>query len=205
MDWVHCNKCFLKLQPELKMYVVECSHIFCETCVKRVSDTNKCLVCEKSGSFIAIGNDMTSSVQPFFIPLEMQIKKLLEIYQFQMKHRERLCQAQMQKYQFAKKELITYHHKLKGVSSENKIMRNMLLSNSRGPNTGAFITSTPSAMTDDSPCKSVISSIIPLTPMQDKSKQSGHSMPGYAQRLNNNYDGNTGGMPPLRNQPVIIS
>ncbi|CAG9829770.1 unnamed protein product [Diabrotica balteata] len=203
MDWVHCNKCFLKYQPEMKMYVVECSHIFCETCIKRVSDA-KCLVCEKSSNFIAIGNDMSSSIQPFFVPLDMQIKKILEIYQFQMAHRQRLCQAQMQKYQFAKKELLTYHHKLKGVLSENKMMRNMLLNNSR-PNAGSFITSTPSAMNEDiSPCKSAISSIIPYTPIQDKSKPPGNSIPGYAQRQNN-YDENTRGMSALRNQPHLMS
>ncbi|XP_057654801.1 uncharacterized protein LOC130893051 [Diorhabda carinulata] len=170
-DWLHCNKCYIKVQPDIKMFLVECAHIFCEKCIKRVGD-EKCLICQKSNSFILIDKDMNASVQPFFIPVDVQIKKILEVYNFQMMHKQRLNQAQTEKYQYAKGQLFSCYNKLKGIMSENKMMRNMLLNNNRSchSNAGAFMTSTPSVTNDG------MSTFTPIVP---NTKQ----IPGYAQRL----------------------
>ncbi|XP_056637918.1 uncharacterized protein LOC130445993 [Diorhabda sublineata] len=89
-----------------------------------------------------------------------------------MMHKQRLNQAQTEKYQYAKGQLFSCYNKLKGIMSENKMMRNMLLNNNRSchSNAGAFMTSTPSVTNDG------MSTFTPIVP---NTKQ----IPGYAQRL----------------------
>lgn len=35
-NWMHCNKCGLRLQNNLKWFVTNCGHIFCEICMRKM-------------------------------------------------------------------------------------------------------------------------------------------------------------------------
>ncbi|XP_023021386.1 nenya isoform X2 [Leptinotarsa decemlineata] len=177
-DWLHCNKCSTKFQPPMKLFLSECGHIFCEKCGENIK--SKCLICDKTSNFIPISKDMDISVQQFFIPLDLQIKKLSEVYNFQMQHRMRMFQTLAQKYAFAKKECINVHNKNKNLLRENRTLKNMLMSATRNNNL-PFLTSTPALTNDTSQMDdmSVVSSIPPFTP-------SVSSRPGHLQRIQNN-------------------
>ncbi|CAH1156230.1 unnamed protein product [Phaedon cochleariae] len=186
-DWLHCNKCSAKYQPNIKLYLTECAHIFCEKCREVINDPIKCPVCDKPNNFIPISKDMDANVQQFFIPFEVQVKKLSEMYNFQMQHRMRLFQTMSQKYAFLKKEFINVHNKGKNLARENTMLKNMLMSTSR--NSQPFQTSTPALTNDDSSHideMSVVSSI-PFTPSIVSS--SARKFPGHPQRVHPSFRG----------------
>ncbi|CAH1115118.1 unnamed protein product [Psylliodes chrysocephalus] len=191
-DWLHCNKCFVRFQPDkpdIKFYLVECAHVFCENCVKQVH-TTKCLICGKSDMFIPINKDMNTSAQPFFLPIETHLKKVIEVYNFQTMHRQRLCHSQTQKYQYLKRAAFNYEQKMKALISDNKMMRSILLNNTRQNYP------TPGGPNDDN--MSVVSSIQSFTP----NIKSTPIIPGYAHRIPQ-HDGNIRGVPIPYNQPHL--
>ncbi|VEN56612.1 unnamed protein product, partial [Callosobruchus maculatus] len=124
-DWVHCNKCSIIFKPNVKFFLTECSHIFCQSCIASINET-KCFVCQKSNRYIEICKNMDPNIQLYFNPAEVQFKKAMEILQFQMQHRTRQYQTAIKKYVFAKKECMKFYNRNKEVMQENKMLRNML-------------------------------------------------------------------------------
>ncbi|KAJ8938679.1 hypothetical protein NQ318_004479 [Aromia moschata] len=40
--WMHCNKCSLKHNSNIKLFLTECGHLFCERCIEAIRQT-KCV------------------------------------------------------------------------------------------------------------------------------------------------------------------
>ncbi|KAJ8962466.1 hypothetical protein NQ317_011628 [Molorchus minor] len=102
-DWVHCNKCSQKYNPNVKLLLTECGHMFCERC----KDSNN-------------------------INLIIQLLYFL-VYNFQTQNTTRLLRTTRQKYEYAKKECISCHKRNKVLTRELRILKTMLMSMGQNP------------------------------------------------------------------------
>nr|CAI5866902.1 unnamed protein product [Callosobruchus analis] len=180
-DWVHCNKCSIIFKPNVKFFLTECSHIFCQSCIASINET-KCVVCQKSNCYIEICKSMDPNIQLFFNPAEYQIKKTMEILQFQTQQRIRQYQTVAKKYAFAKRECMKLYSRNKALMQHVKMLQNMIEQTKAAVMNGVMpkflfrpnqfaASSTPSSMTpamtsDRSGMDDVsqISSVPPCTP-----------------------------------------
>ncbi|XP_023311784.1 probable E3 SUMO-protein ligase RNF212 [Anoplophora glabripennis] len=195
-DWIHCNKCSIKPHSNVKLFITECGHLFCQRCTENLKDS-KCVICNKSVKIIPISNDMDASIQRFFIPIETHLNKILEVYNFQMQHRGRLVQTTLQKYNYAKKECISAFNKYREVTRENKTLKSTLMSRGKFGNPHPF-TSTPFVNASQADTMSISS--VGFTPnVCERMHPALASGPGIAKRIPSR-DSNFMGpyLPPVR-------
>lgn len=68
--WIHCFNCseFYVLKRK-KLFLLECKHISCEKCLRKVDDLRViCPTCKKPARYFVINNEMPASVKKFFNP-----------------------------------------------------------------------------------------------------------------------------------------
>ncbi|XP_038214199.1 probable E3 SUMO-protein ligase RNF212 [Zerene cesonia] len=108
MDWIHCNNCFVQLEPGITLHLTSCGHMFCNNCLNNGSKENTCLVCRAPCSMMKLVPDMNPDIQDYFTDPEEIIKKSCEVIQFQRQHRRRLLSYLLQstkKFYAARNEL----------------------------------------------------------------------------------------------------
>ncbi|XP_044271555.1 probable E3 SUMO-protein ligase RNF212 [Tribolium madens] len=207
-DWVHCNRCSMKYNAQTTFFLVECGHIFCQRCVDKIKISKKCLICNKSGNALPLNKDVNQNVLAFFLPFEDMLKKCLEVYKFQLQHRNTLYQNLLEKYNYAKKEYITCHNTNNKLIKETQMLRSML--RSAGKNPQGFLTSTPLSQNSDNNLTfqntSIMSSIPPIktpTPFKDYSMMK--MFPGYPKRSQPFSAGSSQGPSPAQRVPMGYS
>ncbi|KOB68214.1 RING finger protein, partial [Operophtera brumata] len=87
MDWIHCNKCFVQLEPGVTLHLSSCGLMFCSKCLDNGTKQNTCLVCPVPCSVMKLVPDMDQEIQDYFTEPEEIIKKCCDVLQFQKKHR----------------------------------------------------------------------------------------------------------------------
>ncbi|KAL3268547.1 hypothetical protein HHI36_007655 [Cryptolaemus montrouzieri] len=128
-NWVYCNKCFQQPQKarNIKFFLTECGHITCEKCAAHIKVSNSCFVCKKTPTgLMQLSKEMDPSIQSFFGSVETQIKKTMEIYQFQNKQKEFTFNMLRDKYNYAKQQCMQQYSNNIKLIQENKILRSML-------------------------------------------------------------------------------
>ncbi|OWR54553.1 hypothetical protein KGM_213840A, partial [Danaus plexippus plexippus] len=108
MDWIHCNNCFIQLEPGITLHLTSCGHMFCNNCLDNGVKEGTCLVCRVPCSMMKLVPDMNQDIQDYFTDPEEIIKKCSEVLQFQKQHRRRLLSYLLQstkKFYTARSEL----------------------------------------------------------------------------------------------------
>ncbi|XP_072932533.1 E3 ubiquitin-protein ligase RNF212B-like [Epargyreus clarus] len=96
MDWIHCNNCFIQLEPGITLHLTSCGHMFCNNCLNNEGKESTCLVCRAPCSVMKLVPDMNPEIQDYFTDPEELIKKSCEVIQFQRQHRRRLLSYLLQ-------------------------------------------------------------------------------------------------------------
>ncbi|XP_071957382.1 E3 ubiquitin-protein ligase RNF212B-like [Antedon mediterranea] len=140
-DWVHCNHCFNRPgATDLRFFLTNCAHIFCQVCIGKVTSTNKCRKCEKDCTVIPLTSQLKPEVQIFFQDpcdiLRKHHKQMIQILEFQQNHTQSLANHQKQQrlsqtsvLTEAKKGLqkLSYlENEIKHLSNENNHLRKLL-------------------------------------------------------------------------------
>ena len=85
MSWVHCNQCYAQpsLKP-MKMFLTNCPHCFCDSCIVAISQSQKCPCCNKQPVKI---KPLDPSVNPDFRALlEHPSQNLRRLYKATIFH-----------------------------------------------------------------------------------------------------------------------
>ncbi|CAM1298270.1 Uncharacterised protein g2083 [Pycnogonum litorale] len=123
-DWVHCNKCYTRpgSKNEMKFFLTSCGHIFCQECVQKCTKEN-CFVCAVKCNTITLSQQMKPDVDIYFKDPSEQIKKLIQVINFQKSHRGRLLswlfKDKMQSYPHVPPKIID---KLEKLERENMVL-----------------------------------------------------------------------------------
>ncbi|XP_059615717.1 probable E3 SUMO-protein ligase RNF212 [Phlebotomus argentipes] len=104
--WIHCNLCYMYYCKETVFYLLNCSHIHCESCLKKlvINNSSECKFCKKPFKYRKISKDLDPAIRQRF-DLE-QHKKLGDV-------RENVKFAQLQS------KLMTKASALKQMKAKN--------------------------------------------------------------------------------------
>ncbi|XP_044755387.1 RING finger protein narya-like [Coccinella septempunctata] len=215
-SWVHCNNCFEQLQKNknVSFFLTECGHITCEKCVEHMRTPPTCMICRKSTSLIKLSKDMNPSLRCFFNPLDIQLKKCIEIYNFQNNHRESILANYIKKYEYAKQQCMKQYTINNKLLQEKKMLRSIIRNSS---DRDKPMSSTPIRKNVQFQNTS-ISTITPEKPFKISTSTDNRSypsfftpmktVPGFAQRLsaskmnNQSISSMTPGISPLQVVPM---
>ena len=87
--WIHCNRCNMLLcdatERNIKFYVANCTHIFCQDCMTAVSQTRKCNCCPNKSlrSIGALDPTLKPEIKPFFSNVLMNTKSVHQALEYQ--------------------------------------------------------------------------------------------------------------------------
>ena len=87
--WIHCNRCNMLLsdatERNVKFYVANCTHIFCQECMTAVSQTRKCNCCPNKSlrSIGALDPTLRPEIKPFFSNVLMNTKSVHQALEYQ--------------------------------------------------------------------------------------------------------------------------
>ncbi|XP_066260806.1 probable E3 SUMO-protein ligase RNF212 [Euwallacea similis] len=128
MNWVFCNKCSLKYDPQVKYFLSECGHIFCAKCITLPGPagySKDCRICNKSVSVMELSQHMDNQAQMFFWPLENVMEHSLKIFNFQSMHRSLFAESLNRKYTYLKKQYMNLYVTNKKLQSENHHLKEL--------------------------------------------------------------------------------
>ncbi|XP_059159316.1 probable E3 SUMO-protein ligase RNF212 isoform X2 [Physella acuta] len=100
--WMHCNGCYCQPEPgvELRFFLTNCSHIYCEKCVSACTK-EKCKVCRSQCNTLLLGGKIQKEVENLFAdPIDLHQKFTKQFYQtleFQKSHQRRLVRQLREK------------------------------------------------------------------------------------------------------------
>ena len=87
--WIHCNRCSLLLSDasvkNVKFYVANCTHIFCQDCMAILSQSHKCFCCPNKAlrSIGALDPSLKPEIKPYFGNVLMNMKSLHQSMEYQ--------------------------------------------------------------------------------------------------------------------------
>ncbi|KAF7273488.1 hypothetical protein GWI33_013809 [Rhynchophorus ferrugineus] len=176
-NWVFCNRCLGKYTNKVstrKYFLSECGHIFCGDCMRKIIETKKCEICKTPAAFMELSAEMDFTKQLFFWPMENILQQSIRIFDFQNMHRKLYLKCLENKYNYLKKQCLTYYNTYKKLQKENQTLRENLTM--VGLKSSPFLSSTPAMDRNHQMCDdlSAISSIRAGTPA---------SIPGSAKRI----------------------
>ncbi|XP_048477165.1 RING finger protein 212B-like [Rhincodon typus] len=90
MDWIHCNKCYLKPSSNIRFSISNCKHIVCHKCIEQ----DKCSVCGMACKHLALTDNIADHEKMYFKKPSEICRKYLEhiaqVTRFQRKQTELL-------------------------------------------------------------------------------------------------------------------
>ncbi|KAH9502935.1 hypothetical protein Btru_072410 [Bulinus truncatus] len=137
--WLHCNGCLCSPEHNLKFYLTNCSHIFCQNCVQSCTK-EKCKICGSLCKTLLLNNKISKDVESLFLTPTEQLKsclnKIEQAAEFQKNHQKRLVkqhrmrikglQSQLMSYQKAIKQAQSMERELIRLKSENEYLKLIL-------------------------------------------------------------------------------
>ncbi|XP_013078097.2 RING finger protein 212B-like isoform X2 [Biomphalaria glabrata] len=111
--WLHCNRCLSPPVTNLKFYLTNCSHIFCEKCVMECTK-EKCKVCGSICKTMLLNNKVSQEIESLFHePMEVfkrSMKKVEQNLEFQKNHQKRLFKQMRARLKAMESQLAAYHN-----------------------------------------------------------------------------------------------
>ncbi|CAL1541960.1 unnamed protein product [Lymnaea stagnalis] len=136
--WMHCNGCYCQPQPgvDLKFYLTNCSHLYCEKCVASCAK-ERCKVCRSQCTTLMLGGKLPKEVENLFSdPIDMHQKFNKQFHQtleFQKSHQRRLVRQLKEKMKLFGQQFSQFIEQanamkgeLKTTKAENEYLRMML-------------------------------------------------------------------------------
>lgn len=117
-DWVHCNLCCRQLSGEVKFYLGTCSHIFCDLCKNKGSDS-QCALCHNPCKVKELNDELDQHLRAYFMVPETQIKRQIEVMKFQAYHRSILLKQMRRKLEGQSRVMKQAEERFRNLKQEN--------------------------------------------------------------------------------------
>uniref|UniRef100_A0A0N5AJY4 RING-type domain-containing protein n=1 Tax=Syphacia muris TaxID=451379 RepID=A0A0N5AJY4_9BILA len=124
-DWLHCNVCIRipNSGDGIPFYFTCCGHIICQRCIAN-ADNGTCRVCRKPTKILEINRTLRPEHQMLFRNpkdlLEMYVKNINSVLDFQAHHRSRLFKARQEQQRKAAKFVMSAQAELKHRTESEK-------------------------------------------------------------------------------------
>ncbi|NWV65361.1 RN212 ligase, partial [Malurus elegans] len=98
---VMCNSCLCEPRnPTPRFMLTSCGHVFCEICLQK-GNKDECLICKTACQTLVLSKQVSPDIQSLFMGVHVLCKKyskeILQVSEFQEKHRKHLLAYHKQK------------------------------------------------------------------------------------------------------------